>query len=100
MLFVVDFLENCIWEKFIFLFIGFLIFRVVYGMCVVGLRFVIFGGRDSVGRKNDIFVLDIGDLIYNIYVFFFLVFFYFLLLDYIFIFYLFFNLVCYWEKKG
>lgn len=55
------FLENCIWEKLIFLFIGCLIFRVVYGMCVVGLKFVIFGGRDSVGRKNDLFVLNMGE---------------------------------------
>ena len=30
-------------------------------MCVVGSKLVIFGGRDSVGRKNDLFILDTGE---------------------------------------
>lgn len=50
--------ENCTWEKLTPSFTGSPTPRAAHGMCAVGSRLVIFGGRDSVGRKNDIFVLD------------------------------------------
>ena len=69
-------------------------------MCAVGSRLVIFGGRDSVGRKNDIFVLDTGDLIHNIHTLFSPASFHFLSLDHTLTPSSAPNLACYWEKKG
>ena len=37
--------------------------RAAHGMCLIGSKLVVFGGRDSVGRKNDLFVLDTGMLL-------------------------------------
>ena len=54
-------LENCRWEKLLPSFAGCPTPRAAHGMCAVGSKLVIFGGRDSVGRKNDLFVLDTGE---------------------------------------
>lgn len=54
-------LENCTWEKLLPSFTGCPTPRAAHGMCAVGLKLVIFGGRDSVGRKNDLFVLNTGE---------------------------------------
>jgi len=50
--------ENCTWEKLSPSFTGCPTPRAAHGMCAVGSKLIIFGGRDSVGRKNDLFVLD------------------------------------------
>lgn len=50
--------ENCTWEKLTPSFTGCPTPRAAHGMCVVGSKLVIFGGRDSVGRKNDLYILD------------------------------------------
>lgn len=50
--------ENCTWEKLSPAFTGCPTPRAAHGMCAVGSRIIIFGGRDSVGRKNDLFILD------------------------------------------
>ena len=55
------FSENCTWEKLSPAFTGCPTPRAAHGMCAVGSRIIIFGGRDSVGRKNDLFILDTGD---------------------------------------
>ena len=59
--------ENCTWEKLTPAFTGSPTPRAAHGMCAVGSKLVIFGGRDSVGRKNDLFVLDTGNLICNLF---------------------------------
>ena len=53
-------LETCTWEKLSPAFTGCPTPRAAHGMCAVGSKLVIFGGRDSVGRKNDLFVLNTG----------------------------------------
>ena len=41
--------------------------RAAFGMCAVDKQFlVIFGGKDSVGRKNDIHIFDTGRMISRI----------------------------------
>lgn len=95
----VDSPENCTWEKLTPSFTGSPTPRAAHGMCAVGSRLVIFGGRDSVGRKNDIFVLDTGDLIHNITLFS-PASFHFLSLDHTLIPSSAPNLACYWEKRG
>ena len=96
----VDSPENCSWEKLTPSFTGSPTPRAAHGMCAVGSRLVIFGGRDSVGRKNDIFVLDTGDLIHNIHTLFSPASFHFLSLDHTLTPSSAPNLACYWEKKG
>ena len=96
----VDSPENCTWEKLTPSFTGSPTPRAAHGMCAVGSRLVIFGGRDSVGRKNDIFVLDTGDLIHNIHTLFSPASFHFLSLDHTLTPSSAPNLACYWEKKG
>ena len=56
--------ENCTWEKLTPSFTGGPTPRAAHGMCAVGSKIVIFGGRDSVGRKNDLYVLDVGELLF------------------------------------
>ena len=53
-------LENCTWERLSPAFTGCPTPRAAFGMCAVGSKIVIFGGRDSTGRKNDLFVLNTG----------------------------------------
>ena len=96
----VDSPENCSWEKLTPSFTGSPTPRAAHGMCAVGSRLVIFGGRDSVGRKNDIFVLDTGDLIHNIHTLFSPASFHFLSLDHTLTPSSAPNLACYWEKRG
>lgn len=96
----VDSPENCTWEKLTPSFTGSPTPRAAHGMCAVGSRLVIFGGRDSVGRKNDIFVLDTGDLIHYIHTLFSPASFHFLSLDHTLIPSSAPNLACYWEKRG
>ena len=100
LLFAVDSPENCTWEKLTPSFTGSPTPRAAHGMCAVGSRLVIFGGRDSVGRKNDIFVLDTGDLIHNIHTLFSPASFHFLSLDHTLTPSSAPNLACCWEKKG
>ncbi|XP_078380436.1 kelch domain-containing protein 1-like [Oculina patagonica] len=50
--------ENCTWEKLAPSFTGCPTPRAAHGMCAVGSKLVIFGGRDSVGRKNDLYILN------------------------------------------
>lgn len=56
--------ENCTWEKLTPSFTGCPTPRAALGMCVVGSKLVIFGGRDSVGRKNDLYVLNMGEFLF------------------------------------
>ena len=56
--------ENCTWEKLTPSFTGCPTPRAAHGMCVVGSKLVIFGGRDSVGRKNDLYVLNMGEFLF------------------------------------
>ena len=55
------FLETHTWKKLFPGLNGCPTPRAAHGMCAVGSNVVIFGGRDSVGRKNDLFLLDTGD---------------------------------------
>jgi len=52
------------WEKLTPSFTGCPTPRAAHGMCVVGSKLVIFGGRDSVGRKNDLYILDMGEFLF------------------------------------
>ena len=55
--------ETLTWEKLTPSFTGCPTPRAAHGMCAVGSKLVIFGGRDSVGRKNDLFILDMGEFL-------------------------------------
>lgn len=50
--------DNYTWKKLLPDCTGCPTTRAAHGMCAVGSKVIIFGGRDSVGRKNDLFILN------------------------------------------